>query len=702
MLVKLNARLFASCIALSLANYSLAQDSHNKNTTPQELAPLIVSADLRSSNLQDLPEAITLVTAEQIEARSAQHLEQVLSFAPNVNFASGSSRARFFQIRGIGEESQFIDPVNPSVGLIIDGIDMTGLGTAASMFDVDQVEILRGPQGTRFGANTLAGLINIQSQAPSATTQGYVKGSVGNYHTGSLGAAATTSLGKNVQGRLAVQGLKSNGYMDNTYLNRDDTQDLNEQLVRAKLAWQPSQLTDVNFTYFYAHLNNGYDAFTLDNSRNSLADEPGKDKQTTHAAALQLTHQLGNLATLEASLSGSHNTTLYSYDLDWVNSGFYPPTYFPDFDQYDRTYKRGAVDVRLISQPQGRILGASTDWVVGIYTSQRDEKLEHDQIYKLQQYLYNNQLKAKSTSVYGELTSQLTPSTRAIYGLRVENWRNEFQDSNNIKENTDEWLLSGKLTLEQELNAQHLAYASYARGFKPSGVNSNSDQFFNKKYRKFSAEFNNAYELGLKSNFLAGKAQTRLALFYIQRHDQQVKNSYAINTDFYDYMVNAARGTNQGVELEANWQLTEQLNWETSYGYLSATYDDFIYVKENDRIDKSGREQFHAPRHSFATALTYSFTQALSLRLEAEAKSSFYFEASQDAKSSGYGLYHARLAYEQLNYSIALSGRNLGNKDYATRGYSGFKPDPRPNTEGRKYVQLGAPRLVFLEGSYYF
>ena len=101
-----------------------------------------VTADFRNTDVQQIPEAVTVVSQAQMEARSAEHLEQVLSFAPNVNFASGAARGRYFQIRGIGERSQFVDPVNPSVGVLIDGIDMTGLGAAATLFDVQQVEIL--------------------------------------------------------------------------------------------------------------------------------------------------------------------------------------------------------------------------------------------------------------------------------------------------------------------------------------------------------------------------------------------------------------------------------------------------------------------------------------------------------------------------------------------------------------------------------
>ncbi|MCD8530267.1 MAG: TonB-dependent receptor plug domain-containing protein [Saccharospirillaceae bacterium] len=193
------------------------------------LSTQTVQADFRKADVQQIPEAVTLVGSEQIEARSAQHLEQILSFAPNVNFASGASRGRYYQIRGIGERSQFVDPVNPSVGLVIDGIDMTGLGAAATLFDVQQVEILRGPQGTRFGANALAGMINIRSNDPTQNREGYISAEAGNYSSYGLGAALSGSLSDHLQGRIAVQGFESDGYIDNEFLNRDDTNNQDEK-----------------------------------------------------------------------------------------------------------------------------------------------------------------------------------------------------------------------------------------------------------------------------------------------------------------------------------------------------------------------------------------------------------------------------------------------------------------------------------------
>ena len=118
----------------------------------EPLTEIVVTAELLEDNVLQLPNSVTVISDELIQQRRAQHLEDLLNLAPNVNFATGASRGRFLQIRGIGERSEFQEPIINSVGIVVDGIDLTGIGTVASTLDVQQVEILRGPQGTLFGA----------------------------------------------------------------------------------------------------------------------------------------------------------------------------------------------------------------------------------------------------------------------------------------------------------------------------------------------------------------------------------------------------------------------------------------------------------------------------------------------------------------------------------------------------------------------
>ncbi len=200
---------------------------------PPPLEEVVVTAELRPAPLLGQIGSISVISARDIREREAQHLEGILNLAPNVNFAGGSSRARFFQIRGVGERSQFQEPLNPSIGLVIDGIDFSGLGGAGTMFDVQQVEILRGPQGTLHGANALAGLIDIRSGQPEAEPGLRVEAGAADYASWNAGVVSTGPLqGDALLYRLAVNRFQSDGFIENDYLDRDDTNGQDETTLR--------------------------------------------------------------------------------------------------------------------------------------------------------------------------------------------------------------------------------------------------------------------------------------------------------------------------------------------------------------------------------------------------------------------------------------------------------------------------------------
>ncbi|NRA24977.1 MAG: TonB-dependent receptor [Oleispira sp.] len=688
-----------------------------------ELDVVTVSADFRDSNVQELAEAVTVIGTDKIDARNAQHLESVLSLAPNGNYSSGASRGRYFQIRGIGERSQFVDPVNPSVGLMIDGIDMTGLGGAATLLDVKQVEILRGPQGTRFGANALAGMINIKSKDATKDTEGYVAAKVGNYNTHSESAAISGSITDNMQGRLAINSFQSEGYMKNEFLGKENTNNIDEVVARGKLAAQLSANTNLGLSYFYADIDNGYDAFSLDNNRTTYSDEPGIDAQETHAFALSLDSKLNSSVILETEITTAKSDVEYSYDVDWAfgkydeNTGncdtsqgacleMKPEAWGYSYaDQYLRDYQRNSADIRLLSAEDGRIFAGTTDWVVGAYHQMRSESLTRSYTPDPQ---YSSELKIASTSLYIELSTDITEQARVIYGVRAEQWQNDFSNSLNTGSDETELLFGGQLTLENLVNNDHLAYITLARGYKAGGANSAS--VVTEKERIFDTEYNNSLELGLKSSLFNDELVTRIAAFHIQRKNQQVKQSFVSYDDgvpdFTDYIANAAEGKNQGLEIESQWQLLEQLRWDLSFGYLKAEFTDYeISAKDDDdaskMIDKKGRAQALAPEYGLATGLSFSATEALTFSLESEAKDEFYFSDSHDEKSKAYVLWHARVAFQQGPFQAALFGRNLTGKEQEVRGFN-FGNDPRDGYSNTRWVQLGEPRLVGIEGRYSF
>ena len=718
---------------LLTVNGALAQEI-DQGTDLVALDTVKVSADFRELDLQQIPSAITVVGEDDIQKRNADHLESILSLAPNVNYSAGASRGRYFQIRGIGERSQFVDAVNPSVGLIIDGVDMTGLGGAATLFDVQQVEILRGPQGTAFGANALAGAINIKSKQPTKETEGYVEAEVGNYGKKTLGTAISGALSESVQGRFAINKTLSNGYMENVHLNRNDTNNIDETVARAHLNWQANENNDFSFSLLKADIDNGYDAFSLDNSRTTYSNMPGKDTQETTAFVLNWTSKVNEKFHLNLLASTSESDVTYGFDEDWAYGEYtwlddegldgngdeiYQPdpcdtsqgqclTDFDGYsstDEYIRNYSRSNFDIRLLSTPSSRLFNKTTNWLIGIYNLERKEELTRNYTWDPQ---FTSDLKQTSTAIYTELSTQLSANTTLTYGVRAEEWTNNYTDSGNLDSDKSEALWGGKVTLESLLNINQLAYISLARGYKAGGVNSNPD--ISEDSRTFKTETNNTVEFGLKSSLLNDEFTTRLAAFYVQRKDQQVKQSslYYDNgkPKFRDFFANAAEGSNYGLELEGTWQVTPTLDWEFSLGYLVTEFIDYEFTSKDTNnniitVDKDGRSQAHAPEFSLASAINVQISKRISIRVEGEAMDEFYFSDSHDEKSKAYALLHASIKYERDNFEISLNGHNLTDKDYAVRGF-GFGNDPRNGYSDTQHIQLGAPRLTSLSARYNF
>ncbi|EGL56168.1 outer membrane receptor for ferrienterochelin and colicin [Methylophaga aminisulfidivorans MP] len=286
--------------------------------TPADLPSMIVSADFRPNDAHDTPISLTTIDQDTIESRGAQHIEDVLNLAPNVNVSSGASRGQYFQIRGIGERSEFQAPLNPSVGMYIDGIDFSRSGGAATLFDIESVEILRGPQGTRYGANGMAGTINLKSTEPTNDLAMKFESTLATYNTHAEGIAVGGPLIDNtLLGRFSVHSYKSDGYMDNDFLGRDNTQNRDEITARGHLKWLATDDLTIDLNVLHLNIDNGYDAFTLDNSRNTFSDQPGKDAQNTNAFALKADYHANDKVQLQSSLSYSKSNLEYSYDDDW-------------------------------------------------------------------------------------------------------------------------------------------------------------------------------------------------------------------------------------------------------------------------------------------------------------------------------------------------------------------------------------------------
>ena len=664
------------------------------------LPSMLVSADFRPSLAQETPISLTTIDSEVIESRGAQHIEDVLNMAPNVNMSSGGSRSHYFQIRGMGERSQFESPLNPSVGLFIDDMDLSRSGGSATLFDIDRIEILRGPQGTRFGANALAGVINLYSKEPTNDLDIHFESTLAEYDTRSIGLAVGGPLIDNtLLGRIALHSNKSDGYIKNKYLRRDNTNNRDETTIRTSLKWLATDALTVSFKYLHLNIDNGYDAFTFDNSRNTLSDEPGTDAQKTNAFSLRTDWDISTALRLESIVSYSSSALVYSFDEDWTYVGYHIDEY-SSFDEYKRDRDNNSIEFRLLSNEDGRIFSHSTDWLIGFYHASQDEDLERNYTYLPS--VFTSIYDTKNTAVFGQLDSMLTDKLTLITGLRIEYWEADYKDSENLDINTDETLYGGKLGLNYQLNDAQMLYTSLSRGYKAGGVN--TDGTLPSNARDFDTEYLWNAEVGLKSLWLDGTLKTNLAVFYAKRKDQQVKSSFLtvrpdLSTEFIDYLTNAAKGKNIGLEAEVDWLVNSNWRLFANVGLLRATFDEFNNPKPGS-LDVNGRRQAHAPNYQFAAGTELYINQNWTARANIEGKDEFYFSNRHNAKSNSYALVNASIEYAIDSWKINLWGRNLFDKDYSVRGFGSFGNNPANGYITETYVQKGEPRIIGLSVSY--
>ena len=677
------------------------------------LEEIVVTAEFRDTPLLQQPASTSVLTALDIQQRAAGHLEEILNLAPNVNYASGASRGRFFQIRGIGERSQFVDPQNPSVGFIVDGIDFSGLALAGTLFDVEQVEVLRGPQGTLHGANALAGLINVRSRPPEADPGLYVEGMYADYDTWSGGIAGTGPLvSDRLLYRLSVYRYGSDGFMENDYLGRDDTNDRDETTIRGRLRWLAADDAELDITGLYIDVDNGYDAFSLDNTRHTLSDQPGQDTQESAALGLTWRSHLRQ-ATLEAAVSVADTETDYGYDEDWSYIGIAPGREYSSFDRYLRERDSVSAELRLLSDDGSRLFGGTTDWVGGLYYLGDREHLRRRYTYLPSDF--RSRYDSDSLALFGQLESALSARLTLVAGLRYEHRETDYRDSNGAAGDPDSGLWGGRAILEYRFDDRQMVYGGVSRGYRAGGINASilsSLAIYDdpavvgrlESLSGFDEEFLTNYEIGFKGSFLSRRLTVRTALFYMDRDDQQAKGSLVIpredgSTAFIDYVDNAAEGSNYGLELELSWLATDRLSLHANLGLLETEFDRYT---TSDGVDLSGREQAHAPPYQYAVGGHWELGRGLYLRVDLEGKDAFYFSDRHDVKSPDQDLLHARIGYAGERWSLALWGRNLTDEDYFPRGFGSFGNDPRKEYVVEPYYQYGEPRLVGVSASYSF
>ena len=457
----------------------------------------------------------------------------------------------------------------------------------------------------------------------------------------------------------------------------------------------------INLSAFYFDFDNGYDAFSLDNNRKTLSDEPGVDQQKTTALAAKFTYTGFDEFTLVTLLSHADSDLTYGYDEDWAYVGISDPEViensefayweYSSIDYYFRDKSTQTVELRALSNKGHKLFDGTTTWVAGAYFKQDDEDLLRQYTYLSGDYY--STFDTQTVAVYGQLDSQLSSTLTLTTGLRVEQRSADYINSDGFNDSPNDTMLGGKLVLSYQKNDNTFWYASINRGFKAGGAN--TDGSLPDELRIFEPEYLMNYEVGYKVSLLDNTAFIRAAAFYMDRKDVQVKSSNTIvrddgSSEFIAYLGNAATGSNIGIEIEANWQLDEQIKLYGALGLLDTEFKGFINA---DGKSLDGRQQAHAPNYQFNIGVNIRPNEQWLVNISVDGKDGFYFSDSHNERSKSVEMVNASVSYLQDNYQVKVWARNLTDESYANRGFY-FGNDPRDGYTDKQYTQLSEP-LVF-------
>ncbi len=670
----------------------------------RQLEEVVITATLMDSDVSRL--SATTLTESDMTARGAAHFEDLLTLVPNISASSGASRQRFFQIRGIGERSQFIEPVNPSVVLLQDGVDISGLGGALTSFDTAQIDVLRGPQGAIMGAGALAGLISVETQTPSDSTDLRIAMGVENHGGRRLEVTGNTPVTSTLSARIAHQRYQSDGWINNTFLNVDDTNNRDEQTTRVALRYANDANT-VDIKVSNVDIDNGYDAFSLNNTRETLSDQPGEDSLDMTSMLVRW-NRVGEHFTSTIQLSDVDADAIYSYDEDWSFVGIRPFWEYSSFDQYARDIERSTFEWRLTPST-----AESLDWVAGVYRREDSETLDRDYTYLEAPFSSVND--TDTLAIYGQVSQAVSDDVTLTLGARYEQRDVSYRDSSGVREQFDDNYWTGNTSINWQVSETGAFFATVARGVRAGGVNASlsstlltlATEIDVTPYRnstRFDEEVLLSTEIGYRFSSADQRISGSVIIFNMDRREQQVKGSLVIprsdgSTSFTDFTDNAASGTNRGLEASIDWRATEALRLSGFIARLDASFDRYINI---DGTDLSGRDQPHAPADQYRLSATYDFSENLSASIEATGRDAFFLSDRHEVQSPSARLINVNLAWQRGAWAVTLWGRNLHDETTVTRGFGTFGNDPRKDYALEPYYQFGEPRTVGATVRYQF
>lgn len=667
----------------------------------------VVTGELWESDLQKTTASVTVLGSESLENTGVQHFEDVINAIPNLTWTGGTSRPRYIQIRGVGENSQFEgETPDSSVRFLVDDLDFTGIGTVGNLFDVQQVEVLRGPQAGAFGANAAGGVVRIVTNDPTPYWSGQAEATVGNDDLRSAGIAVGGPLLENdpeqLTFRLALHKLEQDGFRENVFLGKDDTNERDELTTRLKFRWKPSQDWTIDGQLFYADMDNGFDEFTLNNSRTrTFSDEPGRDEQ--HSFGASLNAQWSSLQSAQASFLTNYMTTdsFYSFDLDWTNPT--QPSSFSGFQAVDRTRDVFSQEIRFDSTEDQEAIGWIHRWTLGSHFSLLDEVSDIDFTGDFPSTI-TTRFELETYALFGQVAHHFSERSRIILGLRYEHYRTKAtpdRTDSDRRTKTSSDLFGGKVAFEYDLNDSTMVFLSAARGYKGGGANLDIED--GQADLSFDDETLYNFEAGFRGNWLEDRISGGLAAFYLIRDDAQIRGSVGDGVNFSYFTVNDDRVYHYGIEADARLDINSSWSVGASLGLIETKRTDFDVLNPTgettpDTVNQSLRRLANSPPVSYNLALLYEPDTRVFARVEINGKSSQYESNTHNEKRSGFTVFNALAGFRQGNWTFTVWTKNLFDENYEERVF--FFANEGDFSQRKRYEAPAAPRTFGITANY--
>lgn len=662
--------------------FRLAQVAQGQNSSAVSLAQappsgagqlqeVIVTANKRAEPLFQVAGSVTAFTGAELTAIGAQSFQDYLSQAPGVIFQSSTPGVGNVTIRGIGTATVFPDQGQSTTGIYLDGVPLTDPGFAMGVpdldvFDVQRVEVLKGPQGTLFGSATLGGAVNyvlnpVSLSSYQALAEAGLSGTEGSGQVGQrLNAAVNIPLIQGVLGfRLTAAEHFDPGWLDNVGIGRDDTNLHRVFDYRLSALWQINDRFSLSFLSFRddAHSGDGFYAFPAlgDLKRDTIIAEVATFVNQVNS--LKLDGDLG-FANLSITTSYSNKTQVSDGDLTPFYGGV--PTTSP---AYARDLSRMA-EVRL-SSPSGQRL----EWLAGIYYGSFFEPYPTP-TYQNGTDIFDFTVWYKSTeaAAFGDLTYHLTNHWRLTFGGRYYHDRLFTETASGVPgtpydivagtQKGDGFIPKGSITFEP--SSTFLIYGLVSTGFRMGGVNLVPPIPTFQTPATYKSDSLTNYELGLRDSMLNRTLFLNSTVFYVDWQDVQIRLN---RPDGYTYVANAGAARSAGLENTIEWAPTAAFDFRANVTYLDAQLTKSLVLGGGTTL-QSGAQLPGASKWSTSETATYHFDLShepyvsLTHRYLSGAPSAFV----DPLPVGDYSTYDFRAGAEFGNFSVAAYVDNFTNK----------------------------------------